>query len=125
MFRAMLFGLAAAVAVSSGAQADAGDAAAGAQVFQRCSICHSVTPGAGSTIGPHLNGVIGRQAGSVQGYQYSKAMTASGLTWSKTNLDKFLAGPQALVQGTKMSFMGLPNAKDRANVIAYLATTKK
>lgn len=99
--------------------------AAGQQVFQRCSICHSVTPGSGSTIGPSLNGVVDRKAGSVAGYQYSKAMSGSGLVWTKANLDKFLTSPQTAVPGTKMPFMGLPKAEDRNNVIAYLTSTHK
>lgn len=104
--------------------AAAEDAAAGEKVFMRCSICHSVTPGAGSTIGPRLNGVIGRKAGAAPGYQYSKAMAGSGLTWTKSNLDQYLTNPQKLVPGNKMAFAGLPNANDRANLIAYLATRK-
>lgn len=127
MFRAILVGLAAA-AVAAGAQADAnnpGDPVAGAQVFQRCSICHSVALGGPPMMGPNLNGVVGRKTGSLRGYQYSKAMSSSGLTWTKANLDKFLSGPQAFLEGTKMPFIGLPSAKDRANVIAYLSSLKK
>ena len=75
-------------------------------------------------MGPRLNGVVGRKAGAVPGYQYSKAMIAFGQAWTKANLDKYLSAPQATVPGTKMPFMGVQNAKDRANLIAYLSTKK-
>jgi nitrite reductase (NO-forming) len=97
----------------------AGDPAAGEQVFRKCQACHSLQAGA-HTVGPPLQGVIGRTAGSVPGYPYSVAMRRSGLYWSPDTLDKFLTSPSTFVHGTKMIFTGLRDPKDRANVIAYL-----
>ena len=97
-----------------------GDATHGKVVFGRCAACHSLDAGK-NLMGPGLKGVVGRKSGAVAGYQYSKGMAASGLTWDESTLDKFLAGPAATVPGTKM-LVGLPNPTDRADVIAYLKT---
>jgi cytochrome c len=102
----------------------AGDAEAGKMVFMKCMICHKVGPGAMNGVGPHLNGVVGRKAGTVEGYAYSDANKNSGLTWDEATLTKYLPGPQQLVPGTKMTFVGLPDPKDVADVIAYLKTFK-
>jgi cytochrome c len=102
----------------------AGDAAAGAALVKtKCGICHSVVAGQ-NRVGPSLFGVVGRQAGSVPGYNYSSANKASGKTWDEATLDVYLTNPRALIPGTKMAFPGLPDATDRANVIAYLVTLK-
>jgi cytochrome c len=69
-----------------------------------------------------MYGVVGRAAGSVEGYKYSKAMAGSGLVWDAETLNGFLEKPKKYLKGTKMSFAGLKKEKDRANVIAYLAT---
>ncbi|WP_269716121.1 c-type cytochrome [Caulobacter sp. NIBR2454] len=98
----------------------AGDAVKGKAVFARCVACHKATSG---PMGPSLNGVVGRKAGVAPGFRYSKAMTASGKTWSEAELDGFLAAPAKSVPGTSM-FINLSNAADRSNVIAYLATVK-
>jgi cytochrome c len=74
-----------------------------------------------SKIGPSLAGVVGRKSGSAAGYDYSSAMTNANITWDDETLDKFLAGPAAVVHGTKM-FFSVPNSADRENVIAYLGT---
>jgi cytochrome c len=103
--------------------APAGDPAKGKSIFVRCAICHSVEPGK-NMLGPSLNGVIGRQAGTVTGFNYSPAMKAAKISWTTDNLSKFLANPRATVAGTKMIFAGLPNEADRANLIAYLAKPK-
>lgn len=97
--------------------------AAGATVFKRCAICHSTV--GKISIGPPLNGVVGRKAGAIPKFVYSKAIASSMLTWDKTTLDKFLARPQGETPGTKMGFAGLANPKDRQDVIAYLATLNK
>ncbi|MDF2764778.1 MAG: copper-containing nitrite reductase [Rhodospirillales bacterium] len=108
---------------TAGAQAqEAGDPAAGEQVFRKCQACHSLQADR-RTVGPHLQDVIGRTAGSVEGYPYSVAMRRSGLVWSPDVLDKFLASPSHFLHGTKMIFTGLRDPKDRANVIAYLRAT--
>ncbi len=96
-----------------------GDAVAGKKVFNKCKSCHGFDVGK-KKIGPHLNGVVGREAGTVEGYKYSKAMLGSGLTWDEETLDTFLTKPKALVKGTKMSLSGIKKEEDRANVIAYI-----
>ncbi|KKB85748.1 cytochrome C [Devosia limi DSM 17137] len=103
----------------------AGDVANGETVFKKCTACHAVGEGAVNKVGPELNDLIGRTAGSVDGYKYSKAMVdagAGGLVWDEASLTEFLTGPRAKVPGTKMSFAGLKDASDTADVIAYLAT---
>ena len=100
-----------------------GDAAAGAAVFKRCAICHSVDPGKKTAMGPNLSGVVGRKAGTGE-FNYSPAMKDSGIIWTSEKLDAFLLKPTATVKGTRMAFAGLPQPNDRANVIAYLATRK-
>ena len=97
----------------------AGDAVKGKTVFARCAICHGVEPGK-NKLGPTLAGIVGRKAGSVPGFNYSPAMKAAALTWTPAGLDKYITNPKATVPGNKMIFAGLPNATDRANLIAYL-----
>ena len=99
----------------------AGDAAAGKTVFaNQCSSCHTVEVGKNG-FGPSLAGVLGRKAGSLAGFNYSPAMAQAGLTWDEKTLDVFLTSSTKEVPGTAMS-VALPNANDRANVIAYLET---
>jgi cytochrome c len=102
------------------ARAD-GDAARGKTVFGRCASCHTVTDE--NRAGPGLAGLIGRKAGSVEGYKYSAALTSSGLVWDEKTLDEFLTAPSKLVPGTKM-LIKLPKAEDRQDLIAYLKTIK-
>jgi cytochrome c len=109
------------VAGGVAARAD-GDADAGKQVFKKCHACHNVGEGARNAVGPVLNGVVGRKAGTIEGYNYSDANKSSGITWDAATLDVYLTNPKAKVPGTKMAFPGLPNDKDRADVIAYLST---
>jgi len=97
-----------------------GNAAAGEKVFARCAACHQVGPAAKAGFGPVLNGVVGRKAALSACYAYSPAMKGAGLTWNTATLDRYLTAPAKLVPGTKMVFPGLPEAKDRADVIAYL-----
>lgn len=111
--------LAFATALGSGAALAEGDAAEGEKVFKKCKTCHTFDPGQ-KKIGPHLKGVVGRKAGSVEGYKYSKAMAESDITWDEANLDKYLTKPKAFLKGTKMSFAGLRKENQRADVIAYL-----
>ncbi len=110
--------------VASNSAAAAGDPAAGKQVFETtCSICHSAQQGRNS-LGPSLFGVVGRPSATVAGYNYSPAFKALGTTWDEAALDKYIAGPRAMVPGTKMSYAGLKDDTKRANLIAYLATLK-
>ena len=92
----------------------------GAKVFKKCAACHSIAQGGGNKIGPALWGVLGRQAGSISDYKYSKAMAAYGKAWSFDEMNGFLKKPKDWIKGTKMSFMGLKNPKDRAAVILYM-----
>lgn len=104
---------------------EAGDPSAGQTVFRRCMTCHSVGEGARNKVGPVLNGVVGRKAGTYEGFKYSPAMMKAGeggLVWTPENLDTYLQSPKDAVPGNKMAFAGLKNQADRANVIAYLTT---
>jgi len=94
--------------------------AEGEKVFKKCAACHSISQGGGNKIGPPLWGVLGRKAGSVSDYKYSKAMATHAKQWSFEEMDGFLIKPKDWVKGTKMSFVGLKNAKDRAAVILYM-----
>ena len=96
---------------------------AGAKVFRKCSACHKVGEGAANGTGPQLNGIIGKTAGTAEGYKYSKPMLeagAGGLIWTAEALDAFLADPKAAVAKNKMAFAGLKKAQEREAVIAYL-----
>lgn len=86
---------------------------------QRCQQCHSATPGRPSTLGPSLVGVVGRKAASTP-FAYSPALKASGLTWTRANMDRYLSGPSRMVPGTRMVVI-LPDAAQRAALITYLA----
>lgn len=96
-----------------------GDAAAGKKVYNKCKTCHSLEAGK-NKLGPNLAGIIGREAGSVEGYKYSKAMASSGIVWDEATLDAFLAKPKEVVPKSKMAFAGLKKEKQRQDVIAYL-----
>jgi len=91
-------------------------------LFLQCAACHSVEEDQQGKIGPPLKGVVGRRAGAVKGYSYSKALLATQLTWTPAELDRWLARPQALAPGTLMVFAGVPSAAERADLIAYLQT---
>ncbi len=95
-------------------------AADGAKVFKKCAACHSINQGGSNKIGPALWGVLGRKAGSISDYKYSKAMAAYGKAWSFDEMNSFLIKPKEWIKGTKMSFAGLKNEKDRAAVILYM-----
>lgn len=103
--------------------ADTGDAQAGEKVFQQCKGCHQVGAGATNRIGPHLNGLFGRKAASLDDFEYSKSFEragAGGLEWHAETLDVFLENPRAITSGTRMSFRGVKDAQDRAHLIVYL-----
>lgn len=99
---------------------DAGDPAAGEKVFAKCKVCHQIGEGAKNAVGPELNGVVGRKAGSVPEYSYSTANKSSGITWDEVTLKRYLKDPRGVVPGTKMIFPGLSKEKDIDDVIAYL-----
>ena len=102
--------------------AHAQDAAAGGMAFQQCAECHS--PGTSDGAGPGLKGVLGRRAGSKDGFIYSPAMKKSTVTWNEATLAAFLADPRAVVPGTTMAYGGDDDAKERADLVAYLKTLK-
>ena len=97
-----------------------GDLAHGEKVFKKCTACHMIAAGGKNMIGPNLWSVIGRQAGVVSDYKYSKAMVAYGKEWTFEEMNSYLIKPQAYVKGTKMAFAGLRKEKDRASVILYM-----
>jgi cytochrome c len=114
------FSLAGAAFLASMGASVAQDAAAGEKVFMKCKICHQIGETAKNMVGPVLNGVVGRKAGSYPGYHYSDANEKSGITWDEAELKKYLKDPKGVVPGTKMVFPGLQSDDDVANVIAYL-----
>jgi cytochrome c len=95
----------------------AGDAKAGEAIYERCAACHSL---AHDRTGPRHCGLIGRRAGSVEGFEYSPAMKRSGIVWTRQSLDRFLAAPTKVVPGTSMGYAGIADARERAQLIAYL-----
>jgi len=124
MKRAMIVFVLTFVVTSAPAVAD-GDVTQGASVFKKCGACHSVGNGATNKTGPVLNGVIGRIAGTFEGYNYSQAMRDAGIggiVWTEEKLAVYLTNPKELVKGNKMSFPGLKKDDEIQNVIAYLRT---
>ncbi len=102
-----------------------GDAEKGEKVFKKCKACHQVGEGAKNRVGPILNGIVGKAAGSDEEFKYSDALAekaAEGLVWDEASLTEFLAKPKNFIKGTKMSFAGLRKDDDIENLIAYLAT---
>jgi cytochrome c len=109
--------LAAAVALATGSVLAQGDPKAGEAVYARCMGCHALEY---NRTGPKHCGVLGRRAGSAPGYEYSGAMKHSKIIWTERSLDRFLAAPTKVVPGTTMTYAGVPDAKDRADLITYL-----
>ena len=97
----------------------------GAQVAKQCGVCHNFEEGQGAKIGPDLYGVVGRPVASIPGFNYSPALKKKGGKWTFAALNKWLTNPRADVPGTAMTFAGLSNEKQRADVIAYLDTLSK
>jgi cytochrome c len=108
----------------SGVAAQAGDAAKGKEVFQRCAICHTVVKDGGNGLGPNLFGVVGRKAGTAPGFSYSPAMKSAGITWTPDKLTAYVQHPGATVPANRMAFAGLGNPDQASDVVAYLATLK-
>jgi cytochrome c len=100
------------------------DVKAGEKVFALCRSCHVLEEGV-NRVGPSLYNIVGRPAGTVPGYNYSEANKNSGKVWTEQELFVYLKDPQAAIPGTKMAFPGIKNDQDRANLVAYLASTKK
>jgi len=111
------------VAASTGA-ALAQDVAAGEQSFNKCRPCHDVGADAKIKLGPPLNGIDGRKAASFPGFNYSDGMKSSGIVWDKAKFLQWVAGPQAMVTGTRMAFAGIQDEAERQNLWAYVSQFK-
>jgi cytochrome c len=103
---------------ATGAQLS-GDTARGKRIFAQCATCHSPEQGV-NRVGPSLYGIVGRHSGSIPGFRYSEANRNSGITWTEQEMFNYLENPRARIPGTIMAFVGLRNAQQRADVIAYL-----
>ncbi|RQO36512.1 cytochrome c family protein [Herminiimonas sp. KBW02] len=122
MHRELLLSLA--LGVLASASHAAGDVAAGKRVFAKCSNCHQVGPSARGTFGPHLNGIVGRTAGTTKDYKYSTAMRSSRVVWTEANLRAFIKSTDDVVPGNKMRFFGISDEKQLTDLLAYLQTFK-
>ena len=114
---------AAALIMAAPAVAQEGNAEDGAEVFKKCRACHDVGPEAKNKVGPSLNEIIGRKAGTIEGFTYSEANKSAGgkgLVWTEDVLSKYLENPLSFMPGTKMAFAGLKDPQDRKDVIAFL-----
>ena len=116
IWMALVIGLAA-----SGASA-ADDVENGKKIAKKCTACHTLNKGGKNRLGPNLFGVLGKPAGHVTDYKYSKALLDSGIVWDEATFMAFITNPKKTVKGTKMSFAGLRKPEDQADVIAYLAS---
>jgi len=115
--------LAAAIVLSAASlPAMAQDVNAGKQVYAQCAACHAVT--AANGVGPGLLGIVGRKSAASPGFRYSPALKRANLTWDEKNLDAYITDPQKTVPGNLMPFSGIADAKQRADLIAYLNTVK-
>ncbi len=96
-----------------------GDPKRGEKIFENCRACHAAD-GAANEVGPGLRGVFGRRAGEREDFRYSPALKRSGITWTPQTMDEFVADPQKLVPANRMPYAGLPDARDRADLITYM-----
>ncbi|WP_407178581.1 c-type cytochrome [Bradyrhizobium sp. STM 3562] len=101
-------------------QACAQDAAAGEKVFAVCKACHQIGDNAKNAVGPVLNGLFGRNSGSVEGYSYSEANKKSGITWDEATFTDYIKDPKAKIPGTKMAFAGIKDEQKIKDLIAFL-----
>lgn len=109
------------LATLSTAPAAAQDVSAGERVWNKCRACHQVGETAKNGVGPTLNGVFGRQAGTAPGYNYSEANKNSGITWDETVFAEYIKDPRGKIPGTKMAFRGLKNEQEIKDLTAFLA----
>jgi cytochrome c len=112
--------LAAIALAASTAAASAQDVAAGEQSFKKCLPCHSVGPGAKNKVGPELNGLDGRKAGTAEAFNYTEANKNSGITWDEAVFKEYIKDPRAKIPGTKMVFAGIKNEQEVNDLWAYL-----
>lgn len=114
-------GAGAAAAVDIATLLPTADAAKGAEVFKKCAACHTITPGGASGVGPNLHGVMGEGVASAsRGFAFSDALKGVGGNWDFQKMDAWLTSPRKFAPGTKMTFAGLGNPQDRANILVYL-----
>ena len=103
----------------------AADIAAGEKVFRKCKVCHTLEAGGKRKIGPNLFGIMGRTSGTAEGFKYSKAMAAAGITWDVDTLTQYLTKPKEFIPGNKMAFPGLKKPEQIENLIVFLAEKTK
>jgi cytochrome c len=115
-----VLGSAVAMATVHMSAASAQDAAAGERIFAQCRTCHQIGETARNAIGPNLNGLFGRKAGSVEGYSYSNAYKALDKVWSEENFTVYIKDPRGVTPGTKMVYAGLKDETQIANLVAFL-----
>jgi cytochrome c len=113
----LIFGVALLAAPGIAAQ----DSAAGKASFGKCQTCHAVGAGAKNKLGPELNALVGRKAGTAAGYQYSPALKNAGFAWDQTSFAAFIANPRGKIPGNKMVFAGIKNETEIANLWTYLS----
>jgi cytochrome c len=119
--RRLVFGAVLAAALSTGSTvAPAGDVENGKSIFNKCRACHQVGENAKNLVGPKLNGLIGRKAGSVEGYNYSEANKSSGIVWDEATFREYIKNPKGKIPNTKMVFAGLSDDADIDDLLAYL-----
>jgi cytochrome c len=116
--RRLVFG--AALIAALAAAAAAADVENGKAIFNKCRACHQIGEGAKNMVGPELNGLFGRKAGSVEGFNYSEANKHSGITWDEATFREYIKNPKAKIPGTKMVFVGISDDLDIDDLIAYL-----
>jgi cytochrome c len=116
-----LSALAAVISLATASGALAQDAAAGKTSFNKCLACHAIGEGAKNKVGPVLNGLEGRNSGSIEGYAYSDANKKSGITWNKDTFLDYIKDPKAKIPGTKMAFAGIKNEKEANDLWAYIS----
>ena len=109
----------AALVVAAGAASAQGDPKRGQKLFENCAACHAAD-GKGNEVGPSLGGIFGRKAGEREDFRYSPALKRSGITWTPETMDAFIADPQKVVPANRMPFSGMPDAKERADLINYM-----
>lgn len=128
MNRAVLFSTIAATVFLGTTLVSAQDVENGADIFKRCRACHDVGDNAKNKVGPILNGIVGRKAGTIEGFKYSDANLkagADGWVWTEEKMMEYLLNPRAAMPGNKMAFAGLKDEQDRKDLIAYLKQFSK